>query len=104
MSKLTKKSVDDADTLPKPHLLWEDELRGFGLLVLPTGVKTSVFQYRNEARKSRRLTIGRHGSITVSEAREIAHEAAVAVGKGNVPLQASAVTAKLRPHAVSQTR
>ncbi len=86
MSKLTKKSVDDADTLPKPYLLWDGELRGFGLLVLPTGVKTYVFQYRNESRRSRRLTIGRHGSLTVGEAREIAHEAAVAVAKGNDPV------------------
>ena len=86
MSKLTKKSVDDANTLPKPYLLWDGELRGFGLLVLPSGVKTYVFQYRNEARRSRRLTIGRHGSLTVSEAREIAHEAAVAVAKGNDPV------------------
>lgn len=86
MSKLTKKSVDDADTLPKPYLLWDGELRGFGLLVLPSGVKTYVFQYRNEARRSRRLTIGRHGSLAAGEAREIAHEAAVAVAKGNDPV------------------
>ena len=86
MSKLTKKSVDDADTLPKPYLLWDGELRGFGLLVLPSGVRTYVFQYRNEARRSRRLTIGRHGSLTVGEAREIAHEAAVAIAKGNDPV------------------
>ncbi len=86
MPKLTKKSVDDADTLPKPYLLWDGELRGFGLLVLPSGVKTYVFQYRNEARRSRRLTIGRQGSLTVGEAREIAHEAAVEVAKGNDPV------------------
>ena len=86
MPKLTKKSVDDADSLPKPYLLWDGELRGFGLQVLPSGVKTYVFQYRNEARRSRRLTIGRHGSLTVGEAREIAHEAAVAVAKGNDPV------------------
>jgi integrase len=86
MSKLTKKSVDDANTLPKPYLLWDGELRGFGLLVLPTGVKTYVFQYRNDARRSRRLTIGRHGALTVGEAREIAHETAVAVAKGNDPV------------------
>lgn len=86
MPKLTKKSVDDADPLPKPYLLWDGELRGFGLQVLSSGVKTYVFQYRNEARRSRRLTIGRHGSLTVGEAREIAHEAAVAVAKGDDPV------------------
>ena len=86
MSKLTKKSVDDANALPKPYLIWDSELRGFGLLVLPSGVKTYVLQYRNEARRSRRLTIGRHGTLTVGEAREMAREAAVAVAKGNDPV------------------
>ena len=86
MSKLTKKLVDDANTLSKPYLLWDGELRGFGLLLLPSGVKTYVFQYRNEARRSRRLTIGRQGALTVGEAREIAREAAVAVAKGNDPV------------------
>jgi integrase len=86
MSKLTKKSVDDANTLPKPYLLWDGELRGFGLLVLPSGVKTYILQYRNGARRSRRLTIGRHGALTVGEAREIAREATVAVAKGNDPV------------------
>jgi integrase len=86
MSKLTKKSVDDANTLPKPYLLWDGELRGFGLLVLPSGVKTYILQYRNEARRSRRLTIGRHGALTVGDAREIAREATVAVAKGNDPV------------------
>jgi integrase len=86
MSKLTKKSVDDANVLAKPYLLWDGELRGFGLLVLPSGVKTYILQYRNGARRSRRLTIGRHGGLTVGDAREIAREATVAVAKGNDPL------------------
>ena len=86
MSKLTKKSVDDANALLKPYLLWDGELRGFGLLVLPSGVKTYILQYRNGARRSRRLTIGRYGALTVGEAREIAREATVAVAKGNDPV------------------
>ena len=68
MSKLTKKSVDDTNALPKPYLLWDGELRGFGLQVLPSGVKTYILQYRNGARSSRRLTTGRHGVLTVGEA------------------------------------
>ena len=86
MSKLTKKSVDDANALPKPYLIWDGELRGFGLLVLPHGVKTYILQYRNGARRSRRLTIGRYCALTVGEAREIAREATVAVAKGNDPV------------------
>ena len=51
MSKLTKKSVDDTNTLPKRYLLWDGELRCFGLLVLPNGVKTYTLQYRNGVRR-----------------------------------------------------
>ena len=86
MSKLTKKSVDDANALPKPYLLWDGEVRGFGRLVLPSGIKTCILQYRNGARRSRRLTIGRNGALTVGEAREIAREATVAVARGNDPV------------------
>jgi integrase len=86
MPKLTKKSVDDANVFLKPYLIWDSELRGFGLLVLPSGVKTYILQYRNGARRSRRLTIGRHGALTVSDAREIAREATVAVARGNDPV------------------
>jgi len=39
MSKLNKKSVDDANALPKPYLLWDGKLRGFAPLLLPSGVK-----------------------------------------------------------------
>ncbi len=39
MSKLTKKSVDDANALPKLDLIWDGELRGFRFPVQPGGVK-----------------------------------------------------------------
>ncbi|MEO6607833.1 MAG: tyrosine-type recombinase/integrase [Aestuariivirga sp.] len=86
MAKLTKRSVDEARSDSKSYLLWDGELRGFGLLVLPSGVKSYVLQYRNDARRSRRLTIGRHGALTVGQAREIAQEAAVAIAKGIDPV------------------
>ena len=82
MAKLTKKSVDEARPHSKSYLLWDGELRGFGLLVLPSGVKSYVLQYRNEARRSRRLTIGRHGALNVGQACELAQEAAGAIAKG----------------------
>ncbi len=73
MSRLTKRTVD---ALAKPaegqDFLWDGEIRGFGVRVVPSGLKTFVVQYRNTEGKSRRIKIGRFGIMTVEEARELA--------------------------------
>jgi len=88
MPKLTKRLIDEAKPTTKPAFLWDSEVPGFGALVLASGVKSFIFQYRNEARRSRRLTIGRYGAMTVDEARALAREAAVKVSKGGDPVSA----------------
>ncbi len=92
MPKITKRVVDAA----KPPLnggrtyIWDSELRGFGLMV--TGrVKSYVLQYRTPEGRSRRLTVGRHGSPwTPEEARQCAGEMLRSAKKGNDPLDAKA--------------
>jgi integrase len=73
MSRLTKRAVE---ALEKPEsgqsFLWDGELRGFGVRVVPSGLKTFIVQYRNVVGKSRRIKIGRFGVKTVEEARELA--------------------------------
>ena len=73
MSRLTKRTVD---ALAKPaegqDFLWDGEIRGFEVRVVPSGLKTFVVQYRNTEGKSRRIKIGRFGIMTVEEARELA--------------------------------
>ncbi len=73
MSRLTKRAVD---ALKKPEsgqsFLWDGELRGFGVRIVPSGLKTFIVQYRNAEGKSRRIKIGRFGVKTVEEARELA--------------------------------
>ena len=68
MPKLTKKVIEDANPGEKTLIIWDAELKGFGLLVLPSGIKTFIFQYRNQAKRSRRLTVGRYGALTVDDA------------------------------------
>lgn len=62
--KLTKKAVDAATAKAKDYCLWDDDLNGFGLKITPKGVKTYLVQYRmgGRAGKSKRVTIGQHGS------------------------------------------
>ncbi|MEO8242231.1 MAG: integrase family protein [bacterium] len=72
MPKLTKTSVEDAAATSKEFLLWDTDLKGFGLRVKPSGVKTYLIQYRDAQGRSKRLTIGQHGPLTCDEARKAA--------------------------------
>ena len=86
MPKLTKRVVDDIQPTVSRAISWDSELRGFGLLVLPSGVRSFILQYRTSEGRSRRLTLGRFGVITVDEARKIAREKLVEVANGGDPL------------------
>lgn len=92
--KITKRIVD-ALKAPKPsrdgvkvreHFVWDRELRGFGVQVMPSGLKSFVIQYRTPEGRNRRAVIGRYGLMTVEEARKLAHEKLVAVSKGVDPV------------------
>ena len=70
--KITKRALDALKPAKCDQYLWDSELAGFGLKVTPAGTKTYIVQYRLGGRrgKTRRVTIGRHGSPwTPDEAR-----------------------------------
>ena len=99
--KLTKRIVDVLKA-PEPskdgvkvreHFLWDRELRGFGVQVMPSGLKSFVIQYRTPDGRPRRVVIGRYGLMTVEEARAVAHEKLVAVSKGIDPVAQDAKSA-----------
>lgn len=101
--KLTKRVVD-ALKAPEPSkvgikvresFLWDRELRGFGVQVMPSGLKSFVIQYRTSESRNRRAVIGRYGLMTVEEARTLAHEKLVAVSKGFDPVAEEARAAGL---------
>ncbi len=87
MPKISKRTVDAASPDPaRRYFLWDTELKGFGLLVLPTGIKSYVLQYRTQDGTSRRATIGKHGKLTPNEARTKADAMRRAVVEGRDPL------------------
>lgn len=59
--RITKRSVDALKAGASSRFLWDRRLPGFGARITPNGVLSYVFQYEIAGR-SRRLTIGRHGS------------------------------------------
>ena len=74
MPRLTKRFVESISPTGKDRVYWDDRMPGFGLRVQPSGIRAYVVQYRNAQRRSRRLTIGKHGAVTAEGAREIARQ------------------------------
>ena len=87
MPKLTKRLVDAARAAKRELFLWDDELPGFGLRVKASGAKSFLVQYRNANGRSRRLTLGRYGILTVEEGRKEAKLALAEVVKGADPAE-----------------
>jgi integrase len=90
VGKITKTSVEGVVLPPegKRAYLWDDKLSGFGVMVTHKGVRTYLLQYQMGGRgfKTRRVTIGRHGSPwTAERARERATDLKEMVRKGIDP-------------------
>lgn len=86
MAGLTKRVVDGADIRKKDYFLWDDKFPGFGVRVMPSGRKTYLVQYR-KAGRTRRVSIGVHGKITVEQARAEAKRLFGVVAAGRNPAE-----------------
>lgn len=82
---LTERAIRDAKPGPKMTILWDREVKGFGLRVTPAGSKAFILNYRVD-RRERRATIGRPGEMSLKAARERAGEMLAAIRAGGDPL------------------
>jgi integrase len=72
--KITKRAVDALQPEARPVVYFDTEVKGFGVRVMPSGVRTYVLEYRpaggGRTAAKRRLKLGRHGeSFTADQAR-----------------------------------
>ena len=86
MVKLTKRTVEAAEVRDGEYVLWDGDIPGFGVRVMPSGRKAYLVQYRVGTR-SRKLTLGSHGVLTPEQARTLAVQALAAVKAGQDPAE-----------------
>lgn len=73
--KLTKRVVEAAEVPSKEsgaYFIWDEDLRGFGVRIFPSGIRTYWINYKNQQGSRTRMTIGAHGALTCDEARTLA--------------------------------
>lgn len=100
MPRLTKRTVDQAKPVStRRFFLRDDELKGFGLVVLPSGAKSYFVEYRLPGGRSAtkgRIVIGKHGSPWTPElARREAGDILAQVRRGVNPRQARKIDTEL---------
>ena len=84
MPKITKRLVDAFEPRPAEYFVWDSEIPGFGLRVLPSGRKGYVVQYR-AGRRSRRISLGPSAVVTCEQARIRAISIVAAAHNGEDP-------------------
>lgn len=66
--KLTKRSVEQLAVKDKDYIVFDSDLPGFGVRVMPSGKRFFLIQYRRLGR-TRRVMLGQFGPITAERAR-----------------------------------
>ncbi|WP_443026572.1 Arm DNA-binding domain-containing protein [Sphingomonas sp. IC-56] len=59
--------VESAEVRAQEYMIWDGDIAGFGVRLLPSGRRSYLVQYRVGTR-SRRLTLGAHGVLTPDQA------------------------------------
>lgn len=87
--RITKRVVDSATPAATKYVVWDKDLAGFGLRIMPSGRKTYFIAYRagggGRSAPQREYKIGRHGEITADQARAEASRLLGSVRLGGDP-------------------
>src|SRR5690606_15739280 len=83
-ARITDRFISNLPTNPeKTYEVADTHLRGFCLIVRSSGVISFCIRYRNPQGKKKSYTIGKYGTITVTDARRLAEQRAAEVRLGN---------------------
>lgn len=89
--KITKKAINALRPLDRPYTLWDTEIKGFGVKVLPSAQMSYVVQFRLGKGRSAKLfkkRIDEVGSISLEKARSRAEVWRDAASIGTDPVKA----------------
>ena len=81
MTRITKRAVDALTAREREYMLWDRDIKGFGVRVHPSGRKVYLVKYRHRGRVVKK-TIGPHGAIPPAAARACAAEIITAAKTG----------------------
>ena len=84
MPRLTKRQIDALPARDKEYFVWDDQLKGFGARVYPTGGKRYVAQTFRRG-TTIRVQIGRHGALPFEEAKARARKIIADIDDGRNP-------------------
>jgi Arm DNA-binding domain len=89
MARITKRTIDALKPQGKPRIVYDGDVKGFGVRIAPGGMKSYILEYRPGAGgrgvAKKRLTLGRHGTMTPEQAREAALDALARIRLGHDP-------------------
>jgi integrase len=87
--KLTKRVIDAISPSAERFVIFDTDIKGFGLRVFPSGQKSWIFEYKGgeggRRAVTRRVTIGASNKLTSDEARKIAETLRARVRLGDDP-------------------
>eukprot|EP00439_Symbiodinium_sp_Y106_P088892 s1_g1428.t1 len=88
--KLTKTAVEKIQPGNQDKIVWDTDLKGFGVKVTPRGRRSYFVRYRvggGRNGRQRKPTIGTHGVVTCDQARDVARRTLAAARDGKDPFQ-----------------
>lgn len=83
--KLNERSVEALPVEEKERIVWDADLRGFGIRIFPSGTRKFLVQYRNLGGQQRRMMLGGFPIQSADKARKAARKILVQVVDGEDP-------------------
>jgi integrase len=86
---LTKRDVDRLEydpAGPATQIHYDSALPGFGVRVFPSGAKSFVVWYRTDSGRKRLHTLGKYGTLTLQQGRDLARRTLMQAKTGADPL------------------